>query len=211
MYANWGRYYNMDQKSSARSLAPTRIFQTQTVFDLNGAILSDGPLASTTGKMIDPALKPIYSDEIVAGDATPIAEHYSLDMFFVSRGMHNFIEDVPSRRTARRQTADRTCASNLPCARFAACQSADARRTYKAFTIDLARRLSGKWMGDVSYTWSRFEGNFDLDYSPATSPSPSSTHRRSSRTDRDERRGPEPIRPVVEDRPHVFKVFGSTP
>ena len=87
----------MDQKSSARSLAPTRIFQTQTVFDLSGAILSDGPLASTTGKMIDPAIKPIYTDEIVVGYATPIAEHYSLDVFFMSRGMHNFIEDVPSR------------------------------------------------------------------------------------------------------------------
>src|SRR5207237_1118932 len=33
-YANWGRYYNMDQKSAGRSLAPNRIFQTQTVFDL---------------------------------------------------------------------------------------------------------------------------------------------------------------------------------
>src|SRR6185295_9772017 len=95
-YVNWGRYYNMDQKSSARSLAPTRIFQTQTVFDLSGAILSDGPLASTTGKGIDPALKPIYSDEIVAGYATPLTERYSLDLFFVTRGMHNFIEDVPS-------------------------------------------------------------------------------------------------------------------
>ena len=53
-YANWGRYYNMDQKSSGRSLAPNRIFQTQTVFDLSGSVLSSGPLASTTGKMIDP-------------------------------------------------------------------------------------------------------------------------------------------------------------
>ena len=53
-YANWGRYYNMDQKSSGRSLAPNRIFQTQTMFDLGGNVLSSGPLASTTGKMIDP-------------------------------------------------------------------------------------------------------------------------------------------------------------
>src|SRR4029077_5244390 len=129
-------------------LAPTRIFQTQTVFDLNGAILADGPLASTTGKMIDPAIRPIYSDEIVAVYATPIAEHYSLDMFFVSRGMHNFIEDVPSRQNGTAPDSGPYVASNLPCARFAACQSADAKRTYKAFTIDLTRRRSGKWMGD---------------------------------------------------------------
>ncbi len=209
-YANWGRYYNMDQKSSARSLAPTRIFQTQTVFDLNGAILSDGPLASTTGKMIDPAIKPIYSDEIVAGYATPIAEHYSLDMFFVSRGMHNFIEDVPSRQNGTAPDSGPYVASNLPCARFAACQSADAKRTYKAFTIDLTRRRSGKWMGDVSYTWSRFDGNFDLDYSPATSSvavfNTSSFIQDGPGTNVED---PNRFGPLFEDRPHVFKVFGS--
>jgi hypothetical protein len=209
-YVNWGRYYNMDQKSSARSLAPARIFQTQTVFDLNGTILSDGPLASTTGKMIDPALKPIYSDEIVAGYETPLTERYSLDLFFVTRGMHNFIEDVPSRQSGTAQDSGPYVAANLPCVSYAACQSADARRTYKAFTIDLARRLSGKWMGDVSYTWSRFEGNFDLDYSPATS---SITVYNTSSFIQD---GPganveEPNRfgPLFEDRPHVVKAFGS--
>ena len=51
-YANWGRYFNMDQKSSGRSLAPNRIFQTQTIFDLTGAVISTAPLASTTGKLI---------------------------------------------------------------------------------------------------------------------------------------------------------------
>lgn len=70
-YAHWGRYYNLDQKSSARSLAPRRIFQTQTVFDLAGNVLSSGPLASTTGKLIDPDIKPIYSDEVLIGYATP--------------------------------------------------------------------------------------------------------------------------------------------
>ena len=67
VYGDWGRYYNMDQKSSGRSLAPSRIFQTQTVFDLSGAVLSSGPLASTTGKLIDPAIEPIYTDEVVLG------------------------------------------------------------------------------------------------------------------------------------------------
>jgi hypothetical protein len=209
-YVNWGRYYNMDQKSSARSLAPTRIFQTQTVFDLNGAVVSDGPLASTTGKGIDPALKPIYSDEIVLGYATPLTERYTLDLFFMTRGMHNFIEDVPSRQNGTAQDSGPFVAANLPCAAFAACQSADARRTYKAFTIDVARRRSGRWMGDVSYTWSRFEGNFDLDFSPATS---SITAFNTSSFIQD---GPganveDPNRfgPLFEDRPHVFKAFGS--
>ncbi len=163
-YANWGRYYNMDQKSSGRSLAPSRIFQTQTVFDLSGNVLSSGPLASTTGKMIDPAIKPIYTDEILVGYATPIAGAYSLDVFFMSRGMHNFIEDVPSRLNGTAPDSGPFVAANLPCVAFAACQAADARRTYRAVTIDVRRRLASGWMSDVSYTWSRFEGNFDLDY-----------------------------------------------
>jgi hypothetical protein len=200
----------MDQKSSARSLAPTRIFQTQTVFALNGAILSDGPLASTTGKMIDPAIKPIYTDEIVLGYATPFRERYNVDVFFVARGMHNFIEDVPSRQSGAAPDSGPYVATNLPCARFAACQSADAKRTYKAFTIDLGRRMSGKWMGDVSYTWSRFEGNFDLDYSPATSPiavfNTSSFIQDGPGTNVED---PNRFGPLFEDRPHVLKLFGS--
>src|SRR6185436_5042623 len=88
-YANWGRYYNMDQKSTTRSLAPNRIFQTQTVFDLNGRMLSSGPLASTTGKWIDPAIQPTYTDELLVGYATPLAEAYGLDVFFVSKTMNN--------------------------------------------------------------------------------------------------------------------------
>ena len=209
-YANWGRYYNMDQKSSARSLAPTRIFQTQTVFDLNGNVLSDGPLASTTGKMIDPAIKPIYTNEIVLGYSTAIKDLYSLDTFFVSRGMHNFIEDVPSRRSGTAPDSGPFVAANLPCVTFAACQSADAKRTYRAFTVDISRRLSGKWMGDISYTWSRFEGNFDLDYSPTTSPvavfNTSSFIQDGPGTNVQD---PNRFGPLFEDRPHVFKAFGS--
>ena len=42
VYANYGRYYAMDQKSSARSLAPSRMFFTDTVFRSasTGAVIS---------------------------------------------------------------------------------------------------------------------------------------------------------------------------
>jgi hypothetical protein len=128
-YANWGRYYNMDQKSSARSLAPARIFQTQTIFDLAGNVLSSGPLASTTGKMIDPAIEPIYSDELVLGYATPFAGVYGLDVFFMRRSMNNFIEDLPSRMNGSAPDSGPFVAANLPCVRYTACQAADAHRT----------------------------------------------------------------------------------
>ena len=205
-YAHWGRYYNLDQKSSARSLAPRRIFQTQTVFDLAGNVLSTGPLASTTGKIIDPDIEPIYSDEVLAGYAVPIAGGFSLDLFFMSRTMNNFIEDVPSRINGSAQDAGPYAAANLPCSRFASCQAADASRTYRAFTVDLRRRFANGWMSDINYTWSRFEGNFDLDYSTVAVFNTSSFIQD----------GPgayveDPYRygPLFEDRPHVVKIFSS--
>jgi hypothetical protein len=205
-YVNWGRYYNMDQKSSARSLAPNRIFQTQTVFDLSGNVLSSGPLASTTGKFIDPDIRPIYTDEILVGYATPFASHYSLDVFFMSRAMNNFIEDVPSRLNGTAPDSGPFVAANLPCERFASCQLADANRTYRAVTIDVARRLTNNLSSDVSYTWSRFEGNFDLDFSTVAAFNTSSFIQDGPGTNVEDvnRFGP-----LFEDRPHVFKVFTS--
>jgi hypothetical protein len=203
-YANWGRYYNMDQKSSARSLAPNRIFQTQTIFDLAGNVLSSGPLASTTGKMIDPAIKPIYTDEILLGYATPLAGAFSLDVFFMSRGMHNFIEDVPSRGDGT--TVVPYVATNLPCVAFEACQSANARRTYRAFTIDVRRRFGSRWTSDVNYTWSRFEGNVDLDYSLVTVFNTSSFIQDGPGTNVED---PNRFGPMFEDRPHILKAFVS--
>jgi Carboxypeptidase regulatory-like domain len=205
-YVHWGRYYSMDQKSSARSLAPRRIFQTQTIFDLAGNILSSGPLASTTGKMIDPDIEPIYTDEILIGYATPIGEAFSLDTFFMARTMNNFIEDVPSRMNGTAPDSGPFVAANLPCARFVSCQSAAASRTYRAFTIDLRRRLARGWMGDLSYTWSRFEGNFDLDYATVSVFNTSSFIQDGPGTDVED---PNRFGPLFEDRPHVLKLFTS--
>jgi hypothetical protein len=205
-YANWGRYFNMDQKSSGRSLAPSRIFQTQTFFDLNGNILSSGPLASTTGKGIDPAIKPIYTDEFLVGYATPLSNTLSLDAFVMTRDMHNFIEDIPSRRNGTAQDSGPFVAANLPCTAFAACQNANAKRSYRAATIDLRRRLADRWMADVSYTWSRFEGNFDLDYSQVAVFNTSSFIQDAPGAYVED---PNRFGPLFEDRPHVVKVFGS--
>jgi hypothetical protein len=196
----------MDQKSSARSLAPSRIFQTQTVFDLAGNVLSSAPLASTTGKMIDPDLAPTYTDEWLVGYATPLRQNYSLDVFFMSRGVHNFIEDLPSRLNGTAPDSGPFVAANLPCTRFAACQSADARRTYRAVSIDLRRRMARGWMADASYTWSRFEGNVDLDYSTVAVFNTSSFIQDGPGTNVEDANRFGPLR---EDRPQVVKLFSS--
>jgi hypothetical protein len=205
-YASWGRYSNMDQKSSARSLAPSRIFQTQTVFGLDGGVLSSGPLASTTGKMIDPDIRPVYTNEAVIGYATPLGGAYSLDVYFMSRETHNFIEDVPSRLNGSAPDSGPFVAVNLPCARFAACQGADARRSYRAAVVHLRHRLADGWLSGVSYTWSRFEGNVDFDYSPGSIFNTSSFIQDGPGTNVDD---PNRYGPLVEDRPHVFKMFTS--
>ena len=205
-YAHWGRYYNLDQKSSARSLAPRRIFQTQTVFDLAGNVLSSGPLASTTGKMIDPDIEPIYSDEVLVGYAAPLAEGYSLDVFFMFRRMNNIIEDVPSRILGPAPDAGPYVAANLPCSRFASCQAADARRTYRALTVDLRRRFAERWMGNLNYTWSRFEGNFDLDYATVAIFNTSSFIQDAPGAYVED---PNRFGPLFEDRPHILKLFTS--
>jgi hypothetical protein len=202
IYANWGRYANMDQKSSGRSLAPQRIYQTQTVFDMNGGILSSGPLASTTGKMIDPDVKPIYTDEWLVGYATPIRGDLSAEVFFMSRDMRQFIEDVPSIQP----DTGPYVAVNLPCSRFAACQGADAKRTYRALTFEVRRPLAGKWMANASYTWSRFEGNYDLDYSTVAVFNTSSFIQDGPGTNVQD---PNRFGPLNEDRPHVFKAFAA--
>lgn len=206
VYGDWGRYYNMDQKSTARSLAPSRVFQTQTIFDLQGNVLSHGPLASTTGKLIDPAIEPVYTDEVVAGYATPLGPAFSLDVFFMSRSMHNFIEDLPSRLNGPAVDAGPFVAANLPCVAFAACATADASRTYRALTVDLRRQIAERWSGSVSYTWSRFEGNFDLDYATVGVFNTSSIMQDGPGTDVQD---PNRFGPLFEDRPHVFKLFGS--
>lgn len=201
IYANYGRYYNMDQKSSGRSLAPGRIFQSQAIFDLQGALISDAPLASTTGKLIDPDLKPTYNDEILAGYATPFNNRWGIDVFYIHRNTKNFIEDVPSVLPDTGPYA----AANLPCTRFASCQGAEGKRKYQSITAELNKAYANRWSLSTSYTYSKLEGNFDLDYSSAVFNTSSFIQD-----------GPgtnvnEPFRygRLREDRPHVFKLFGN--
>jgi len=158
--------------------------------------------------MIDPAIRPIYTDEILVGYATPVAGAYGLDVFFVSRDMHNIIEDVPSRLNGTAPNSGPYVAVNLPCVQFAACQAAEASRTYRAVAIDVRRRLASGWMSDISYTWSRFEGNFDLDYSTVAVFNTSSFIQDGPGTNVED---PNRFGPLFEDRPHVFKVFSSYP
>jgi hypothetical protein len=198
IYANYGRYYAMDQKSSARSLAPARLFTNIALFDrTTGALISDAPNPSTTGKTIDRGIKPTYMDELLLGYSTPIVSGWTIDAFFDYRNSNDFIEDVPA---------------SLPATGpFHASQLPDAERVYKAVTLELNRRLANHWSMTASYSWSRLEGNFDLDYSALTGVAAAVFNTSSAIQDGPGEFVQDPLRrgPLSQDRPHVIKLFGS--
>jgi hypothetical protein len=193
IYGNFGRYYNMDQKSSSRSLAPSRLFLNDALFNrATNALISDIPRASTTGKLITEGIDPTHTDEWLVGYATPIRNDWSFDIFFLHRETFDFIEDIPSALPATGP--------------FRAAQLDGAERKFRSLTLELGRRLLNNWSMTASYAWSRLEGNFDLDYAASAVFNTSSAIQD----------GPgefvqDPLRrgPLSQDRPHVFKLFGT--
>ena len=171
------------------------MFFTDDVFNrTTGALISSIPRASTTGKLIDPGLKPTYSDEWLIGYATPLMTNWGLELFYVNRETSDFIEDVPS---------------SLPATGpFRAAQLTGAERKYKAFTVELSRRLLNRWSMTTSYAWSRFEGNFDIDLLSAVA---ASFNTSSGIQDGPGRFVEDRFRygPLSQDRPHVFKIFAT--
>ncbi len=194
VYANYGRYYNMDQKSSARSHAPQRLFTSQALFDLQGRLISDLPNPNTTGRVIDPNLEPTFTDEFVAGYATPfrlLGSPWGVDVFYMYRDTKDFIEDQP-----RTLPASSFWVSNLP----------QAKRRYQAVTIDVNRPMANGWSFNFNYTWSRLEGNFDLDYAASAVFNTSSIIQDGPGVNVEEefREGP-----LSQDREHLFKLFAT--
>lgn len=199
LYVNYGRYYGMDQKSSARSLAPGRLFTNDAIFDrATGALISDTPGTNTTGKVIDPYVNPTFTDEVLFGYATPLVANWSVDVFYMFRTFKDFIEDFPR---------------VLPASNFWYSNLVNGSRTYNALTVEVSRRLSGRWAMTASYGWSRLHGNFDQDYNGSGDETRQTTIFNTSSILQD---GPgvfveDPGRqgPLSQDRPHVLKIFTS--
>jgi len=73
-------------------------------------------------------------------------------------------------------------------------------------TAAVRRQLADRLSTDVSYTWSRFQGNFDLDYSTVAVFNTSSFIQDAPGTNVED---PNRFGPLGEDRPHVFKLFAA--
>lgn len=156
LFFNYGRYYNTENKSLGRAASPTRIFTSRATFDANGNLISDVPAANTQSKTIDPGIDPQYTDELVAGYARPLGTTWSAEVWGLYREVGNIYEDVS--------------ADGLGNGPFRVSQLEDAYREYTAATLQVNRMpRDDRFLGlmvNASYTWSRLEGNWDVDYGP---------------------------------------------
>jgi hypothetical protein len=149
-----GRYNNTENKSLVRAASPTRIFTTRATFDAAGNLLSEVPAANTQSKFIVDGLDPQYTDEYILGYSRPLGTSWAAELIGQFREVGDIMEDIS--------------ADGLGGGPFRVDQLDEAYREYTAVTLQLTRlprderfyRLSV----NASYTWSRLEGNWDIDY-----------------------------------------------
>jgi hypothetical protein len=170
VYANYGRYYNLDNRSFARAAAPRRISRADGFFDLTtGALISDAPRASESGKVILPGLEPTYTDEILAGYARPLSRSWTAEVWAMYRTTNDIIEDFPNplgvlpngTPCGLRNTSCRYAMGNLNGGPH---DPATAIRKYRELTLQVDRRLHDGWSFNASYSWSKLYGNWDVDH-----------------------------------------------
>jgi len=211
LYANWGRYNNMDNRSLARAAAPLRVYRQDAYFLLSdGSKVYDVPQASETGKVILPGIKPTYSDEFVIGYSRPFLNYWSIEVWGQYRDVKHVIEDYP---TVNRLTSPSSFVyGNLDGTLKdingnVVATGVTARRHYKALSFELKKQWSDRWSLAAMYTYSRLFGNWDLDYSPGTSLFYASSYIEDAPGlyIEDGLRGGN----LSGDRTHIFKLFGT--
>ena len=159
-YTTYGQYSDLDLKSTARSFAPFRIRQDQAYFCTApagcgtvpyGGFLGSQYRGSSGGKLIPIDLKPPYYQEWIMGYSAAATKDLSFDVYYQYRNLKNAFEDTPID----------------PANYFGSFQAAnfpDARRVYRALTLDVSKRYANRWYADANITFSKLSGNFDEDY-----------------------------------------------
>ncbi len=156
-YSSYGEYAGMDQKSTARAFAPFRIRQDQAYFDgTTGAFLGSQFRGSSGGKYIPEGLKPPYYQEWVIGYSAAVTKDISFDVYYQYRNLKNAFEDTPIGTDLYNP--------DVYFGSFQAANFPDARRVYRAVTLDVSKRYSNGWYADMNITFSKLYGNFDEDY-----------------------------------------------
>jgi len=189
-----------------------------------GTLMRTIDFLPVTFDTVDPGLKPMSQREISFGLEKKLMENLSAAVRLVQKHLRYAVEDVGviteadiiwytvnpgygySRSTANGGKFD---------ARYPACPK--AKREYWGLNFSLEKRLSDRWLGGFSYTWSRLTGNYSGlassdEFNPATG-----AGRNSPNVERDYDiwyfaydKNLNPLDgPLATDRPHVFKVYGA--
>ena len=192
-YANYGEYAGLDQKSTVRSFAPFRIREDQSYFLRSTGVWQYEQIrGSSGGKVIPEDLKAPYQQEFVVGYAAPVSRDLTVDIHYQYRNLKNPFEDTP-------------IDPNSYFGSFMAKTYGDAKRTYNGVTLEVTKRYSNSWYANLSYTYSKLEGNWDDDYSNGQfntssflEDEPGWNHADPNRTGL-----------LGQDRPHILKAMAS--
>jgi Carboxypeptidase regulatory-like domain len=192
IYANFGRYSNMDNQSFARSAAPIRPFRVDAFINrTTGEVITSAVRNNQTGKRVMEKIDPTKTDEYIAGYARPLGGGWAAEVWGMYRRIDDIIEDFPG---VNRETGSGFRYGNVP-----------GYRRYRAGTLEVRKSLHDNWTLDVSYTLSRLEGNWDLDY--ATQLFYTSSYISDGPGLYVEDHNRDGI--LIGDRTHVGKIFGS--
>jgi hypothetical protein len=153
IYANYGEYAGLDQKSTVRSFAPFRIREDQSYFLRSTGVWQYEQIrGSSSGKYIPSDLKAPYQQEFVFGYSAPVARDVTFDIHYQYRNLKDPFEDTPIDPV------------NWQSSLFQAMTYSGAKRTYNGVTLELTKRYSNNWYANLSYTYSTLRGNWDDDY-----------------------------------------------
>ncbi|HUU37199.1 MAG TPA: TonB-dependent receptor [Candidatus Desulfaltia sp.] len=171
---------------------------------------------------VDPSLKPMSQQEISFGMEKKLLENVSATVRLVQKHLRYAIEDVGvisggdityymanpgygySRSTADGGKFD---------AKYPACP--EAKREYWGLNFSLDKRLSDRWLGGFSYTWSRLTGNYsglassdEVTWAGARN-SPNAEINFDTWFNAYDKNLNPIDGPLATDRPHVFKLYGA--
>jgi Carboxypeptidase regulatory-like domain len=194
-YANYARYYNMDNQSFSRAAAPIRLFRRDAYFDrTTGALITEVVRTNQVAKRVLEHMDPTKTDEVLFGYARPLGGGWAAELWGMYRYTDDIIEDFPG------FNRDSDSPGNF---RYG---NVPGHRKYRAATIEVRRAYSDRWTLDVSYTLSRLEGNWDVE-----STGSSIFYTSSYIEDGPGLYTTDPIRNgiLIGDRTHVGKIFAS--
>jgi hypothetical protein len=161
LYANFGRYSNMDNQSFARSAAPIRPNRVDAYFNsTTGAFITQDIRPNNANKRVLHNIDPTKTDEVLAGYARPLGGGWAAEIWGMYRKTDDIIEDFPGTDRFTLED-DGTCCVDPGNFRYG---NIPGYRKYRALTVEARKAFRDNWSLDVSYTLSRLEGNWDLDY-----------------------------------------------